>query len=243
MFLTEFTIYEVIIIFVIVTVGSVLQGCLGFGLGPIAVPLLVMIDPVFIPGPLLLVAIFLVSLIYMRERHAADTRDILWAVIGRTTGTILGAILLLAVPKDRLSLLFGIMVLVALIFFSSGFKLPVNRTNLISAGILSGFMGIASSIGGAPMALLYKDKEGPKLRGTLSGIFIIGTLIALITLIIINRFGMPELKASVLLIPGIILGFFLSKYATKYLDRGFIRPAILIVSAGCAALLIIKHFT
>jgi len=43
---------SVILAFFIVTPGSMLQGSVGFGLGLVCVPLLVLIDPVFIPGPL-----------------------------------------------------------------------------------------------------------------------------------------------------------------------------------------------
>ena len=43
----------------VVTIGSVIQGSVGFGLGPLAVPLLVLLDPIFVPGPLILAALLL----------------------------------------------------------------------------------------------------------------------------------------------------------------------------------------
>jgi uncharacterized membrane protein YfcA len=226
----------------IVIIGSVIQGSVGFGLGPLAVPLLVLIDPVFVPGPLLLSALVLTGLIYRREQHAVKHFEIKWAVIGRFVGTVIGAAVLLIFPKEYLSVLFGFMVLIALSILITGIHIPITNRNLLSAGALSGFMGTTSSIGGAPMALLYQKREGPQLRGTLSLIFVIGILMALVSLVFIGRFSLREFLSASVLIPGILLGFFLSKYTSKMLDRGFIRPAVFIIAGSSAAILIIKHF-
>ncbi len=55
--------YEIFFAILIVVIGSILQGSIGFGLGPFSVPLLLLIDPVFVPGPLLLSALVLTILI------------------------------------------------------------------------------------------------------------------------------------------------------------------------------------
>jgi uncharacterized membrane protein YfcA len=46
-----FGIVDALLIFVIVATASALQASLGFGLGLLAAPLLVLIHPAFIPGP------------------------------------------------------------------------------------------------------------------------------------------------------------------------------------------------
>jgi len=224
----------------IVAIGSIVQGNIGFGLGPLAVPLLVLIDPVFVPGPLLLAALVLTVLMYRREQHAVKEREIGWAVLGRLAGTVLGAALLRVIPQEHLSLLFGVMVLLALAILAGGFHLPVNRGNLFGAGTLSGFMGTASSIGGAPMALLYHKAEGPRLRGTLSGIFVIGTVFSIVSLMVIGRFGFRELFSALILFPGIVVGFFVSGRTLKIFDGRYIRIAVFFVSACSAVLLIVR---
>ncbi len=237
-----FTILEASAACGIVILGSILQGSVGFGLGPFAVPLLVLIDPVFVPGPLLLSAFFLTGLMYHREQHAVRHREIAWALAGRLIGTTIGAAVLRFIPKDHLSLFFGCIVLVALVIFTSGVHIPVIPRNLLGAGTLSGFMGTTAAIGGAPLALLYHRKEGPRLRGTLSGIFMIGVMFAIGSLVIIGRFGLREIAASLVLIPGILIGFLVSKHTSRLLDRGFIRPTILIVSGASSIVLIVRYF-
>lgn len=220
--------------------GSTLQGSIGFGLGLIGVPLLVLIDPTFVPGPLLLSALMLTLLIAYREHRAIDIKGITWAISGRITGAVLGIFLLEVIPLKDLTLLFGAMVLFAVLISIGGITLPPSPRNLLGAGTVSGFMGTTSAIGGAPMALLYQKHKGPSLRGNLSSIFIFGTLISLVSLAIIGRFRMHELQMTCALIPGVILGFILSGYMVKTLDRGFIRPAVLIASALSGALVILK---
>ena len=91
------------------------------------------------------------------------------------------------------------------------------------------------------MALIYQKQKGPTIRGTLSGIFIFGTLISLTALAVIGRFGLREIKATAVLMPGVALGFVLSNRSTKILDRGFTRPAVLITSAISGIAVILRN--
>ena len=220
--------------------GSTLQGSIGFGLGLIGVPLLVLIDPTFVPGPLLLSALMLTLLIVYREHRSIDVKGITWAISGRIAGAILGIFLLKAIPSKDLSFLFGAMVLFAVLISMGGITLSITPHNLLGAGTVSGFMGTTSAIGGAPMALLYQKQKGPCLRGNLSSIFIFGTTISLASLAIIGRFRMHELQMTCVLIPGVILGFVLSSRTMKILDKGFIRPVVLIASAASGILVVLK---
>ncbi len=133
------------------------------------------------------------------------------------------------------------MVLLAVVISIIGIDLPLTPRNLFGAAIFSGFMGTTSAIGGAPMALVYQGQKGPRIRGTLSAIFVFGTIIALISLAIIGRFGFKELQLALVLIPGIIIGFSLSRWTAKILDQGFIRHAVLAASAASGIVVIIRN--
>ena len=234
------TLVNCILVLLVTFSGTVLQGSIGFGLGPIAVPFLALLSTDFIPGPLLLAALVLTLLLSFRERESVHTTGVIWAVPGRTLGSLLGALLLILTPRDKLSLLFGGMVLLAVFIIISGIKPRLTPAAILSGAVLSGLMGTTAAIGGAPMGLVYQGQEGPRIRGTLSVIFAIGTIISLCTLLAIGRFGAQELILSSLLLPGIILGFLLSHFTAPLLDRGLIRPAILLVSglAGAAVILL-----
>jgi len=116
----------------------------------------VLIGPVFVPGPLLLAALLLTSLMYHREKHAVKTVEVQWAVAGRLVGTVLGAALLRFIPQNHLSMLFGVMVLGALAILIGGFRIRVTVWNLFGAGTLLGLMGTTSAVGGALMYSINK---------------------------------------------------------------------------------------
>jgi uncharacterized membrane protein YfcA len=230
-----------LLVFGISLSGALLQGSVGFGLGLIGVPLLVLIDPVFVPGPLLLGAFLLNLLVSHREHAAIDFIGVKWAIPGRILGAIFGALLLSFVPKGHLSLLFGVMVLLAVGMTFSGIDFHPSWKNVLIAGTASGFMGTTSAIGGAPMALVYQKQKGSRIRGTLSVIFSVGTVISMAALVIIGRLGWREIQAALVLFPGIVVGYFLSRHTARILDRGFIRTAVLITSALSGVSVILKN--
>jgi uncharacterized membrane protein YfcA len=234
------SLYAYLLSFIILTCGAIIQGSIGFGLGLLAVPLLILIDPAFVPGPLLLIAFFLNIMISYRERKGADYPSLKWLITGRLLGTIVAAGILRFLPDNILGILFGSLILMAVAMSSSGIHLRIIPANLFSVGSLSGFMATSVGVGGPPLALLYQKQSGNKIRGTLAAVFLIGTLMSIISLIIIGRFGYEELYLSVISFPAMIMGFYLSGKTAKYLDRGFLRPAVLLISTLSAVVVIVK---
>jgi uncharacterized membrane protein YfcA len=227
-------------IFIITTLGATLQGSLGLGLGFVAVPLLAIIDTRFLPGPLILAALVLTILLAYRDHEAIQFKGIAWVLVGRVIGTLIGIQLLILIPEKNLSLTFAGMVILGVLLSISGLRIRLNAKNLLGSGTLSGLMATTAAIGGPPLALIYQYLKGPALRGTLSSIFVFGAIISVLALASAGYFGLVELKLSFILIPGILVGFVISKYTARILDKGFIRPAILTFSLASGLLLIIK---
>ena len=215
----------------VVMIGAILQGSVGFGLGMLAAPLLVLIDPVFVPAPLLTASLALTLLVAFRERHAIDFAGVGWALTGRIPGTLLGALTLAVAPRNATTILVGVVVFVAVALIGSGVHLARTPKVLASAGTLSGFMGTTTSIGGPPIAALYHDAPGAMVRGTMSGFFVVGLVFSLAALAVVGRFGTAELYSSAFLVPGAVAGFAVSRRIAPVLDRGYTRAAVLTVSA------------
>jgi hypothetical protein len=168
-----------------------------------------------------------------------DFSGLRWAVCGRIAGTGVAAAYLTRVSADALEVTFGAVVLLGVAVSAAGTELRPTRRNAIIAGTLSGFMGTISSIGGPPMALIYQAESGARVRGTLSGFFLIGTVLSTTALWLIGRFGRAEVHGTLVLLPGIVVGFLVSTWTARVLDRRGIRPALLLLSAaaGLAVLL------
>ncbi len=231
---------ELLLVFIIVTAGAMLQGSLGFGLGPLAVPLLLLIDPEFIPGPLLLVSIFLTFSVFRRERKDFHKESFSWVILGRIIGSVAGAWLLVIIPVEGLNIFYGGLIIFAVILSVSGWKLAMVPKNYVFAATLSGLMATAAAMGGPAMAMIYQHGSGSRLRSTLSAIFLLGSFIALAALLMVGKLGLPELVRALILLPGIIAGFYLSRFSMTALDKKYLRPAILTVSTISALVLLIN---
>ena len=99
----------------IVTCGIALQTVVGIGYGLVAAPLLYLIDPVYVPGPILLVGLGLALMMVIRERRELRWKRVMPAIIARVPGAWCGAALLVAIPQYALSLFFGFSVLSAVL--------------------------------------------------------------------------------------------------------------------------------
>lgn len=229
---------EVAIATVAVAAGACIQGVLGFGLGLIAAPLLAILDPDLVPGPLLFVGVPLTMLVARRERAALDFRGIRWALVGRVPGTIAGSLAVASLPEEPLVVLLAAVILVAVALSITRWHVRPTPGTLLTAGTASGFMGTATSIGGPPMAIVYQRQAGPELRATLAAYFVVGAAFSLAVLTAAGEFGRRELSLGLVLLPGVFAGFGLSAVAARLLDRGYTRAAVLTFSTLSALVLI-----
>ena len=233
--------FEIIIASITVFAGSTLQGSVGFGMGLLASPILILIDPRFVPAPILLSTFVLTAFLTLREHHAIDLHGLRWAVVGRIGGTLFAGMVLVVLPEDRMTLAFGGLVLLAVALSLSGLRLEPVRSALIGAGALSGVMGTIASIGGPPMALLYQDAEGARLRATMSSFFLVGTVLSLIALRLVGRFGADEVRLTLVILPSMMLGLYLSRWTSAFLDRGHTRKTVLSLAAVSGITVIIRQ--
>ena len=60
----------------IMVAGSLLQASIGFGIALFVVPLLVLLNPAFVPGPMLFASLFLASLMALRGREAIEPKKL-----------------------------------------------------------------------------------------------------------------------------------------------------------------------
>lgn len=218
--------------------AAAVQGTVGFGMALLSAPLLVLLDPLYVPGPIIAAALALTTLIALRDRSAMDVHGMGWALAGRVLGTTLALAVLGALDPGTFGVFFGVLVICAVGISAAGFSLRPTPRITFAAGALSGFMGTASSIGGPPMALVYQRSNGKKLRGTLSGYFAVGAAISLVALAAVHRFGLPEMERSLVLVPAAVAGYLLSCRTAPALDRLSVRPAVLVLS-GVAALAVL----
>lgn len=226
--------WALVVVIGVSAVGAFVQGSVGFGHNLIAAPMLALVDERFVPGPSIAAATVLGLLMAVRDRQGVHLGEIRTAMIGRIPATLLAAATVALLPARPLAVLFAVLVLTAVAITASRIHLHPTRPTLLVAGALSGYMATATSIGGPPMALVYANEEGRRMRGTLAGYFLLGSVVSLAALAATGSYGTDEIELTAAAVPGVVAGFLASAFGARVLDAGHTRPAVLTVSALAA---------
>lgn len=233
--------FEIVAAVVVMAVGAAVQGGVGFGMNVVAAPILIQIDPDLVPGPLLAASLANTLLIALRDRSGIDRSALSWALVGRVPGAALGAFLLVEVFSQwGLSVFLASVILVGVALSVTPIRLPRGRSIIAVGGFVSGVAGTSTGVGGPPLALTLQHVEPRRLRGTLSVYFLLAASLSLVFLAAWGRFGTTHLLAAAVLVPGQVFGYLVSGRLVHFLDRGYTRPALLVISVAAALSLLIR---
>jgi len=224
----------------IMAIGSALQAAVGIGLALLVVPVLALIDPAYIPGPMLLAGSVLAAMTAWRERHVLDRAGLCLSLAGLLVGTIVGAIALKALQGPTLPKIFGVLVLLAVLLSIFGPPLKPSRSSLSVAGGAAGIMGTMVGIHGPPIALVFQNAEPAFARAMLGAFFTVAYLGSVAALVAVRLFGWPELTRAAILLPGVGLGLVAAPYIAPLVNRSRLKWAILVVSSVAALTLLTR---
>ena len=118
--------------------GALVQGAVGFGMALVAAPLLVLIRPELVPGPLLVSGLALTLLVARRERDSIDLLGVKWGLVGRVPGVAIGAFALALISEQSMSLLVGILSLAGVALGGSRLRITPSPRVLLVAGLRLG---------------------------------------------------------------------------------------------------------
>jgi uncharacterized membrane protein YfcA len=218
----------------VIAVGACLQGVVGFGANLVSAPLLVLIDPVFVPAPVVLVSLLSNSLVARREGRGAVDERVRWAMVGYVPGVLVAGWALSVLPTRGLSVALAVSILAAVAVTAAGVSVTPTAGRYVGAGSVSGLMGTIAGVGGPPLALLLQRADGPTMRGTLSVFFRVGSVLSIIVLAAVGELGRAELVAAAALVPGALAGIGVSGGLAHRLGGRSLRPFVLGLSAVAA---------
>lgn len=223
----------------IVTSGALLQAASGLGAGLIIVPLLsALLSTDLVPGPTIFGSLALSAVMAVRGRPHIDFTMTRTLLAGIFAGTIVAAWFIANVPTDSLGLVFGVGILIAVALTMRAPRFSFSARGTFAAGTIASLLGVSVGVGAPVLALIYQHFPGPVLRATLAYIYFVSAVIALVFLHLAGRFGSQELVSGSYLIPGFVLGYFLSPQLANFVDKGYARPLVLVISVTSACFLI-----
>lgn len=231
---------EFAVCFAVTLVAAVVHGSAGMGFALLAAPVLILINPSLVPGPLLAAGLTLTLLVAVREREAVDLGGVLWAVLGCVVGAAVAIPVIRMLTPLSFAIVFASLLILAVGFSAVGLHVrPSPKINL-GAGFASGFMGTISAVGGPPLALVYQHASGPRIRSTLAVYFTFAGLLSIGALFVAGKMGSNEVVLAGYLCPGLIVGYLVSSYTRRFLDKKMLRPLVLILAAAAAAVVVVK---
>jgi uncharacterized membrane protein YfcA len=234
------TLAQLLLASAVVALGALVQGAVGFGAALVAAPLLVLVRPDLVPGPISVCFPALSVLVLLRDRRHAELGPLRWSLLGLVPGAALAAGAIALLPARGIEALVAILILLAVAASASGLEVEPDPTSLTAAGALSGFMGTAAGPSGPPMALLHQHTSGPQLRATLARFFMASSVVTIIALLPTGRLGADDAAHGLLLVPAVLLGYAGSHLLLAHVDRGHTRTAVLALSAASALVVLIK---
>jgi uncharacterized protein len=230
---------EMVVALAAVGIGAAIQGAIGFAFGLVAASVLALMEPSALPATLVLLALPMGIWMALRESGAIDLSGFAQMTIGRLAGAVVGAWLLVQIPENRLALVIGFAILaaVALSLVAPGFE--AGPTSRVAAGGITGVMGTVGGMGGPAMALAYQNRSGAELRSTLGASLITGSIVSIGALAIAGRLHWWHVTLALLLFPAEAIGLLASGRLVRVVDRGWVRPAVLVFATlgGLAVIL------
>jgi hypothetical protein len=224
----------------VVAAGAAVQASTGMGMALLAVPLLLLLDPAYVPGPSLCVVMVLSAAVAWRERDAVDGRILRVGLFGFAAGSLLGAVILRLLAGIDLSWLLGVLILGAIGVSLAGLRLEAGRMTLLIGGTASGVLSTMVGVQGPPIALALQHQRPDRLRATLCAFFASGSAVSLVALTATGLFGLRQAGIGIALLPGVLIGFVVAPLLARRLNARRARFCVLAISAASAVTLLLR---
>lgn len=223
----------------IVALAAAIQRLAGQGFGTITAAFTALIAPQQVPAAILAMGLMTTLAGVGLDFKAVRGREIAPAVLGRLLGTLPAVWIVGAVAgSDAIGLAVGLVILGGVALSLAGLKAAKTPATLLAAGGLSGFMGTLTSVGAAPMGLIYQDEEAKAARGSLNLFFLLGIGFSLGGLAVAGLVEAAHLIFAAAMAPAIAAGVWLSAPLAHRMEGAPLKPLALALAGGAAVLLV-----
>lgn len=196
----------VLLVCVVLIVSAATQVVTGSGFGLITAPILLLLAPQLVPGPLLVLTVAMTASGLLREYRHCDVRTVVFVSMAMLPGVVIGTAVLTALDTDALRLVVASAAAVIGLFLLTGRVLPGSRRALTGAGIAAGFLAAVAAMPGPPLSLAYRPSNAAELRATLSAIFLIISVVSAATLAAHGQFTRADLRSAAIMSPMLLCG-------------------------------------
>ncbi len=223
----EWTLYNFLLINSIIILSSILQMATGVSVGMIIVPILALFSYTLIPTPIIFASLALTIMMSYKGREHIDTKNVYQINIGMFLGIFVAVFLLNAIEFEYLGLVFGMFILisVAISLKLKTFKLSPKLNYL--GGLAAGTMGAMAAVGGQILAMLFQNHPLESIKATLAYLYTFFSIAMLIIFYYFGQFSYEQMISGLLMMPGFLLGFYVSPIFSKHFKPKYAKPVVL----------------
>ena len=228
---------------VVLGFAAAVQMASGFGFALVSVPLLAIVVG---PHDAVLLAL-LVGTVFngwqaVEGRGVADRGVVARVLVGAGLGLPVGYLVYRALGKDSLTVVVGVLVLVAAVLLWRGWSMPVvGRGTDLVVGVCTGVLTTSTGTNGPPIVTVLHARglDSDAFRATATTVFLVLDLLAVCLFTGVGELGAAEAVTAAIALPVVVAGGYAGYRARRLLTpAGFRRVVLLLLAAtGAAAVL------
>ena len=227
-------------------IGGFVQGCLGFGLGILCVPPLMMMLPATTVIPMINAISMVISIpLGWHARRNVKPGLLLPLIIGSMCGLPVGMVLLRRLDGPGFKVGVGIFLVILAALLIAGWKRPVKNQRLatLPIGFFSGILQTMISISGPPIIFFLANQNTRKevFRANLLVYFAVISFMVTTAYFVLNVYTMQMLKWMVVYMIGVAAGASLGTRINERIPQVLFERVTLTAAAVMGLLLVVQN--
>jgi uncharacterized membrane protein YfcA len=233
---------------VIVLAAGIVKGAMGVGMGMLAVPMLSLFVPPAQAIGLMVVPVLWSNVVQTIERGSPiySVKRFRWLIVSQLLSVVLTVRLTSSLSADQMNVMFACAILVSVLLMATRPNVriaPRHETAAsVLAGITAGVMGGVSSLT-SPVLITYLmalNLKREEFIGSISVIYLFGSVFMYSAMVWYGRFGAFELLVSCATVLPMLLGLALGKKIRYRLSETRFRALLLAFLTVLATVLLFK---
>ena len=235
------SVLEYLLAALFVAAGAGTQACIGIGIGLIAGPVLVVIDPTAVPGPMLMIAGGINLRNAIADRASLNKPALRRQLLAAPIGLVAGLALLSALSDRSLAIAVSLFVLLAVAVQAIGTRPLDGRLAEYAAGAGTAFSSSVAAVPGPVYAVFASHWQPAALRATLATYMLVVGTVIISAQAIMGDFGIRQLWLALGLLPAVALGLPFGRWLRPRLAGPRFRMIVLGVAATSATVVLIRQ--
>ena len=223
-----------ILLFGIVLFASFTQSVIGFGMGTVAIPLIITALGAPAATSLIVVAAFVTRVILMWRYHQAlNVPTVSRMVVASLIALPFGLLVLQRLDSPIVPLLLGIVVLGYALYALLNLRLPevAHPAWAYAAGFASGLLSGAYNTGGPPLVIYGTSRrwDPDEFRSNMQGVGLLNTTMGITLHVLAHDYTAAVMSQFLVVLPATLLGIAAGLVAARFVNPALFRRIVLVL--------------